>query len=341
MMAHRSILFWLLFLLPSLLLITMVLSVNIGATGLHFDALWRGGDDEDASVAWLVLTQIRAPRVVMASLTGAALGASGAIMQGLFRNPLADPGLIGISAGAGLAAACVIVLGSASGFSILSSVWAVPVAGVLGSFGATLTLYLFATREGITSITHILLAGVAFGTLAAALTGVLVFRANDTALRDLTFWTMGSFAGSTWPRIGILSPFLMGATAGVIWLAGPLNAMLLGEGDARLMGYPVERVKTVGMLTVACAVGPAVAFTGVIGFIGVVVPHLVRLITGPDHRLVLPGSVLLGAVLLTGADTLARTLASPADVPVGIVTAILGTPVFIWLLARTHDGVGV
>lgn len=338
MTARSSALLWFLFLLPGLLLVTILASLNIGATGLHFDALWRARDDADASVAWLVLTQIRAPRVVMASLTGASLGAAGAIMQGLFRNPLADPGLIGISASAGLAAACVIVLGGTGGLPFLSSVWAVPAAGVAGSFGATLTLYLFATRAGVTSIMRVLLAGVAFGTFAAALTGILVFRANDTALRDLTFWTMGSFAGSTWPRIGILFPFLAAATVGAVWLAGPLNAMLLGESDARLMGYPVERVKAVGMLTVACAVGPTVAFTGVIGFIGIVVPHLVRLVTGPDHRLVLPGSVFLGAVLLTGADTLARTLASPADVPVGIVTAILGTPVFVWLLARAQEG---
>lgn len=183
----------------------------------------------------------------------------------------------------------------------------------------------------------ILLAGVALSAFAGALTGILIFRANDTALRDLTFWTMGSFAGATWSRIGLLCPFLLVAAWITAGLAAPLNALLLGESDARLMGYPVERIKRLAMLAVACAVGPTVSFAGAIGFVGVVVPHLVRLVTGPDHRLVLPGSALLGAALLMAADTLARVIAMPADVPVGIVTAVLGTPVFVWLLTRAHD----
>ena len=340
---RRAILF-LCALLPLLLLVIAV-SLNVGATGMHLMALWHGSAQGDGLVDRVVLTHIRGPRVVMAGLTGAALAVAGAVMQGLFRNPLADPGLIGVSSGAALATACMIVLGGA-GLDIgsggmhglgMGTAWTVPVAGMLGSFGAAWLLYMFATRGGVTSVSMILLAGVALSAFAGALTGVLIFRANDTALRDLTFWTMGSFAGATWSRVGMLCPFLLVATWISTRLALPLNALLLGETDARLMGYPVERIKRYAMLLVACGVGPTVSFAGAIGFVGVVVPHLVRLVTGPDHRLVLPGSALLGAALLIAADTLARVIAMPADVPVGIVTAVLGTPVFVWLLTRAHD----
>lgn len=331
-------------LLPLLLLVTAV-SLNVGATGVHLMALWQGDAHGSLYAERVVLTQIRGPRVVMAGLTGAALAVAGAVMQGLFRNPLADPGLIGVSSGAALATACMIVLGGAGldmavgsmHVFITGTAWSVPVAGTMGSFAAAWLLYQFATRGGVTSVSVILLAGVALSAFAGALTGILIFRANDTALRDLTFWTMGSFAGATWLRIGMLCPFLLVAGWITAGLAMPLNALLLGESDARLMGYPVERIKRLAMLLVACSVGPTVSFAGAIGFIGVVVPHLVRLVTGPDHRFVLPGSALLGAALLIAADTLARVIAMPADVPVGIVTAVLGTPVFVWLLTRAHE----
>jgi iron complex transport system permease protein len=318
---------WPLLALPPALVLTVLVALQTGATGISLADLLHGSDSD---TAWLVVMQIRAPRVAMAALTGLALGMAGTILQGLFRNPLADPGLTGVSSGAALMAACVIVLGDPTG-------WNVPLAGIAGSFAATALLYGFATRRGMTSITTMLLAGIAFGAFARALTGVLIFRANDTALRDLTFWTMGSFAGATWDRVGVMAVFLAAAAALTAWLARPLNAMLLNETNAGLMGWPVQRIKILAMVAVALAVGPAVAFVGEIGFVGVVVPHLVRLVTGPDHRLVLPGSALLGAVLLGLSDTLARVIAAPADVPVGIVTAILGTPVFVWLLMREHD----
>jgi iron complex transport system permease protein len=319
---------WLLLALPPALVLSMVVALQTGATGVSLGDLLHGSDD----TAWLVVMQIRAPRAAMAALTGLALGMAGTVMQGLFRNPLADPGLTGVSSGAALAAATVIVLGGTLG-------WSVPLAGIAGSFGATVLLYTFATRHGVTSITTMLLAGIAFAAFAGAMTGVLIFRADDTALRDLTFWTMGSFAGATWDRAAVLAGFLVPAGALAAWLARPLNAMLLNETNAALIGYPVQRIKIVAMVAVALAVGPAVALVGAIGFVGVVVPHLVRLVTGPDHRLVLPGAAMLGAVLLSLSDSLARVIAAPADVPVGIVTAILGTPVFVWLLAREHDGI--
>ncbi|MFT8611758.1 MAG: iron ABC transporter permease [Gluconobacter oxydans] len=333
--SRRQALIFLIALLP-LLLLAIIAALNIGATGVHLSALWHGVTDPDIQADRIVLLRIRGPRVVMSGLTGAALAVAGAVMQGLFRNPLADPGLIGVSSGAALATACMIVLGGPWLVSGAWGVWAIPAAGMAGSFAAAYLLYLFATRGGVTSVSTILLAGVALGAFSGALTGILIFRANDTALRDLTFWTMGSFAGATWSRIGLLCPFLCVAAAVTARLATPLNALLLGESDARLIGYPVERIKRLAMVAVACAVGPTVSFVGAIGFVGVIVPHLVRLVTGPDHRLVLPGSALLGASLMIVADTLARVIAIPADVPVGIVTAVLGTPVFVWLLSGAH-----
>ncbi|MFT8327906.1 FecCD family ABC transporter permease [Gluconobacter oxydans] len=333
--SRRQALIFLIALMP-LLLLAVIAALNIGATGVHLSALWHGTTDPDIRADRIVLLRIRGPRVVMSGLTGAALAVAGAVMQGLFRNPLADPGLIGVSSGAALATACMIVLGGPWLVSGVWGVWAIPAAGMAGSFVAAYLLYLFATRGGVTSVSTILLAGVALGAFSGALTGILIFRANDTALRDLTFWTMGSFAGATWSRIGLLCPFLCVAAAVTARLATPLNALLLGESDARLIGYPVERIKRLAMVAVACAVGPTVSFVGAIGFVGVIVPHLVRLVTGPDHRLVLPGSALLGASLMIVADTLARVIAIPADVPVGIVTAVLGTPVFVWLLSGAH-----
>ncbi|MQR99933.1 FecCD family ABC transporter permease [Gluconobacter aidae] len=333
--SRRQALVFLIALMP-LLLLAVIAALNIGATGVHLSALWHGTTDPDIRADRIVLLRIRGPRVVMSGLTGAALAVAGAVMQGLFRNPLADPGLIGVSSGAALATACMIVLGGPWLVSGAWGVWAIPAAGMCGSFAAAYLLYLFATRGGVTSVSTILLAGVALGAFSGALTGILIFRANDTALRDLTFWTMGSFSGATWSRIGLLCPFLCVAAAVTARLATPLNALLLGESDARLIGYPVERIKRLAMVAVACAVGPTVSFVGAIGFVGVIVPHLVRLVTGPDHRLVLPGSALLGASLMIVADTLARVIAVPADVPVGIVTAVLGTPVFVWLLSGAH-----
>ncbi|QDH24906.1 iron ABC transporter permease [Neokomagataea tanensis] len=308
--------------LAGLLVLSSCLALCTGALGF--------GLPHD-STGWLVLTEIRAPRIVLATLTGAALAVSGAVMQGLFRNPLADPGLIGISSGAALGAALAIVLGSTA-----IAAWAVPMGGMAGGLCATLILYRFATHGGKTSTSMVILAGIALGAFAGSMTGILVFRANDTALRDLTFWTMGSLSGADWTRVEILIPFLV--VAGILFatIRLPLNALLLGEADAALMGFRVERTKRIAILAVALAVGPVVSFVGVIGFIGVIIPHLIRLVTGPDHRIVLPGSAILGAIFLQVADTFARTIAIPADVPVGVVTAAIGAPVFTWLLSKSR-----
>ncbi|MCI1438537.1 MAG: iron ABC transporter permease [Acetobacter indonesiensis] len=327
--------FFLLFLLVCLVA-SVLLSLNIGATHIPLWAVMIGG--HDSLLAKEVILQIRAPRVFMAALTGAALGGAGAIMQGLFRNPLADPGLIGVSSGAGLVTSLLIVLGVADTLPVSYGLWVLPLGGMLGGFGATLLLYAFARKQGQTSISTILLAGVAFSAFCGALTGIFVFRANDQALRDITFWTMGSLAGMNWSRVLLVVPFFCISLLSSITITKPLNAMLLGEADAALMGFPVERTKQLAMLACAASVGASVSLVGAIGFIGVVVPHLVRLVTGPDYRWVLPGSVTLGACLLVVSDAMARVVAAPAEVPVGIITALVGSPVFVWMLVRSHKG---
>lgn len=317
-----------------------MVSLAVGATGAGLGA-WLRLIHDTASVSEstrLILLEIRLPRTVLGILTGASLAAAGAVMQGLFRNPLADPALIGVSPGAALAVVALIALGDGplAPMAHLLGAWALPAAALAGGLGTTALLYTVATRDGATSIATLLLAGIAVAAFAGAATGLLIFGANDRQLRDLTFWSLGSLSGASWPALVVALPFFATTFALLPMLARPLNALLLGEAEAWHLGIPVERMKRLAMLAVACAVATSVSLTGVIGFIGVVVPHLVRLIAGPDHRLLLPASALLGAALLLGADILARTVVAPAELPIGIVTALIGAPFFLWLLLRAR-----
>jgi iron complex transport system permease protein len=333
--------------LAALLIAAALVSAAIGSAGIPPGrlaaalGLWPGdGTPAEAARDRLILLSIRLPRIVLAVAVGALLATAGTIMQGLFRNPLADPGLVGVSAGAGLAAAATIVLGDkvlggALGPELL------PVAAFLGALAVTAMLYRIATREGRTSIATLLLAGLALGALAGAGTGLLVFLADDRQLRDITFWTLGSLAGATWPKVWAVAPFCLGVLAALPVVARGLDMLVLGEAEAFHMGVPVESLKRFAIVLVAAAAGAAVAASGVIGFVGIVVPHLLRLIIGPGHRTLLPAAVLFGGGVLLVADSLARTLAAPAELPVGIVTAILGAPFFLLLLLRQRAVVGL
>jgi iron complex transport system permease protein len=293
-------------------------------------------------VAEAVLLSIRLPRALLAILVGAALAVAGAAMQGLFRNPLADPGLIGVSTGAALVAALVIVLGSSLplAFSGLLRDALLPLAAFLGGLGATWLVYRIASREGRTEVATMLLAGIALNAVAGAGIGLLIFASDDQALRDLNFWLLGSLGGVTWDRLLIAAPAMLAPALAALWLARPLNALLFGETEALHLGFAVERVKRLVVVLSALAVGASVALTGVIGFVGLVVPHLVRLTLGPDHRVLLPASLMLGATLLLLADLLARTLVLPAELPIGILTSCVGGPFFLWLLLRRR-GLGL
>jgi iron complex transport system permease protein len=282
----------------------------------------------------LVIMQIRVPRLLLGAVVGAALAASGAIMQGLFRNPLADPGLIGVSSGAGFAAAAAIVFGgwylpgAAQAFPFVI----LPLAAFAGALISTLVLFLVASRSGETSMAVMLLAGIAFAALASAGTGWLSYLSDDRQLRDLTFWSMGSLGGATWSKVEVVLPMILPSLIAIPFLAHGLNAMALGEAEAFHLGVNVQRLKVAAVLLVSVSVGASVACSGLIGFVGIIVPHLLRLSVGANYRFLLPSSALLGASLLVAADICARTIVAPSDLPIGIITATLGAPFFLWLL---------
>ncbi len=324
--------------LAALLALAAILNLAMGASGTSlWGALGKLATGESlTTMERVVLWDIRLPRVLLCVLVGAALATSGAVMQGLFRNPLADPGLVGVGAGAGLGAILSIVLGGLLPLGLQGWLgpYLTPVAAFLGGWGSTLLLYRVSTRGGQTSVATMLLAGIALGALAGAVSGILIYLADDQQLRDLTFWQMGSLAGATWQKSLIAGPVILAAIAATTWLAHGLNCLALGEAAAAHMGVPVQRMKNAAIFSVAAATGVAVAATGGIGFVGIVVPHVLRLATGPDHGTLLPNAALMGASLLLGADLIARTLIAPAELPIGIVTAVLGAPVFLWILLQ-------
>ena len=290
----------------------------LGALGLPFPV-------EDFERA--ALLQIRLPRVVLALLIGASLAQAGAAMQGLFRNPLAEPGLIGVSSGAALAAVCIIVLWQAPP-------WLLPLATFVGGMTAAWFVARIASDAGYTRVATMLLAGLAINALAGAGIGFLSFIADDLALRSLTFWMFGSLGKAGWNEIALAAPLLLITLLLIPREARALDALLLGEAEAGHLGFEVERVKRRLMLLSVLAVATSVSLAGIIGFVGLIVPHLVRLWAGPGHRLLLPASALLGAALLGLADLGARTWLAPAELPIGVLTALVGAPFFLLLIIR-------
>ncbi|MEM9667297.1 MAG: iron ABC transporter permease [Pseudomonadota bacterium] len=313
--------------------------VNVSAGeffSIIIDNLGIGEMSDETARKARIVESIRVPRAVLAVLVGATLGASGAAMQGFFRNPLADPGLIGVSGGGALAAVGIIVLGGTffSGLVLLLGRFTLPLAAFGGSLATVALIYRVSLVDGRVVVATMLLAGVAANALAASGIGYLTFLANDSQLRDLTFWTLGSLGGATWARVVPAAILMVIAITGLMTLARPMNSLLLGESDASTLGVDVEQVKRRAAVFTALGVGAATAVCGIINFIGLVVPHLVRLMTGPDHRFVLPGSALLGAALILFSDLIARMLVVPAELPLGVVTATIGAPFFFWLLLR-------
>jgi len=331
---------------PGLLLIAVLvtlLALGSGAVAIApgdvLAILWhRPSGTLDPALARdaVVLVEIRLPRLIAGFAIGAAIAIAGAGMQGLFRNPLADPGLIGISSGAAVAAV---------GFIVVLGPWlqntapellrfGLPVAAFTGGLVVTALIVAIATRDGRIDVAMLLLGGIAVNALAGALIGLLVFMSDDQQLREATFWMMGSLAAITWPALLQTLPLLVLPLLAIPYAARALNALLLGEADARLLGFAVERTKALVVIVTALAIGAGVAISGIIGFIGLVAPHLARLLVGVDHRLMLPASALLGGTLLVGADLAARLVVLPAELPIGIVTALVGSPFFLWMLQR-------
>ena len=327
-----------------LLIVSVLLSAGIGAVSIPprailsvlGQALGLPALGNHTPLQETVLVSIRLPRVLLGLMVGASLSAAGAATQGLFRNPLADPGLIGISSGAALAAGLLIVLGDhlLTHMPLEYRAAMLPFAAFLGGIVTTGIVYHLASRKGRTQVTTMLLAGVALNAGIGAALGLLIFLSNDQSLRDLNFWLLGSLSGVTWPNLAIAAPLLIIPALLLLKLASPLNGLLLGETEAFHLGFAVERTKRTVTVLTALTVGAAVALTGIIGFVSLVVPHIARQLVGPDHRVMMPAALLLGASLLTLADLLARTLALPQEIPIGILTSAVGAPFFLVQLLR-------
>lgn len=330
-----------------LLLIAATASLSIGPTGISLTALpdaqqsllgWTNGADADRSR--LVLIDLRMPRTLMGAFVGAALAVGGALMQGLFRNPLADPGLIGVSNGAALAAVTVIAFGNsfAAPWMHAFGVYGLPIAAFAGALAATVVLVSVASRHGTLAIGTLLLTGIAISAICSALMGFIQYASNDRELRDITLWSLGSLSGASWQKVWAITPFAVAIALILPRLTRSMNGFLLGEAEAYHLGIDTERAKRLVMLVTAGAVGAAVAVAGVVGFVGLVVPHIVRMVAGPDHRVVLPASALGGAALVLIADIVARMIVMPAELPIGIVMAAIGGPVFLHLVSQRGIG---
>lgn len=316
--------------------ISAIYSITVGPMNISFrdslSSLLLQSDDIAKHIN-LVIHEIRFPRTLLCMLVGAILALCGTVMQGLFRNPLAEPGIIGVSAGASLGAALAIVLlGNLNFDARWMNAITLPLCAFLGGALTTIVVYRLGTNKFGTSVTIMLLAGVAISAVSGAGIGYLNYVADDQMLRDLTLWSMGSFAGANWQSITLCGITLLGLYFYFTRRAMALNALLLGESEAHHLGIPIQRLKRALIVLSAVGVGVTVSAAGMIGFVGLVVPHLGRMLVGPDHRNLLPVSALLGALLLTIADMFARVAAAPAELPIGIVTALVGAPFFLYLL---------
>ena len=324
-----------------LLPVVALLSLTVGTVSISWvEALRAVVGSSSTTQIDTILFDIRLPRILLAIFVGAVLATTGAVMQGLFRNPLADPSLIGVSSGASVGASLMIV--TAGGFiqgSALVGLSLVSIGAFVGGFTATLLVYRLATSGMGTSVTTMLLAGIAIGALAGALNSLLSYFSDNDMLRQISLWQMGNLSGASWLKVSI-----MGVVAILLMGLFPrdsraLNALLLGESEARHLGINVQWVKRRLIVLTALGVGVSVAVAGLVGFVGLIMPHIIRLMIGPDHRWLIPASGLAGAILLVVADSLARVVVIPAELPTGILTAILGAPFFVALLLQQRKDV--
>ena len=327
--------------LGGLAFLALLISILTGPVEIPVSAIWQGlkrsfgADPTDMSGSSAIVSVIRLPRVFLGVFVGAALGISGAALQGLFRNPLVDPGLIGVSSGGALGASIWIIFGSTLTFiPDFLMVFALPAFAFLGSLCAMVLVYRIGSRRGHVSVAAMLLSGIAINALSAAALGFLVFVSDDTQLRSINFWTLGSLGGAIWAKIWPSMLVIAGASMLILRDAKNLNLFAIGEVDAKHLGCDTDKLKRRMIILPAMTTAAAVSVSGIIGFIGLVAPHLIRLMVGTDHRLVLPGSALLGVILILTADILARIAVSPAELPLGIITSLVGAPFFIWLLVR-------
>ncbi|MBD8080076.1 iron ABC transporter permease [Cellulosimicrobium arenosum] len=281
------------------------------------------------------LWTIRFPRIALAALVGAALATAGAVMQGVFGNPLADPGVVGVSSGAAVAASATIVFGLTT-----LGPWTTATAAFVGGLVTTLLVYVLARSEGRTEVVTLVLTGVAVNAVCGAGLALLTFLGDTQTREQIVFWQLGSLNGTRWPYVAVVAPVVLVGVVASTALARRLDLLSLGERTARHLGVDVERLRIVAIVVVALLTAGAVAFCGIIAFVGLVVPHVVRMAVGPGHRVLVPASALGGAVLLLAADLVARTAVPYADLPIGMLTALVGGPFFFWLIRRTRRTAG-
>ncbi len=324
------------------MLLLAIWSLSVGVYTFSENSLFKilgsyFSDNEAVSATdAYILGKVRLPRVIMAILIGSMLAVSGTCLQGIFKNPLATPDLIGVTSGAMLMAAITIVLGvhiraflpEALHFSLIS------VGSFIGALGAISLVYSISSSDGRTNVVIMLLAGVAISSLCFAMVGFMTYLAKDDELRDLTFWNLGSLGAATWTKNAILAVAMIFSYSFLITKGKALNAMMLGEKDAEHLGVKVENIKKTTVILSALMVGVAVAFSGSIGFVGLIVPYILRLIFKSNYTLILPLAAVWGSILLLGADTMSRTLVAPSELPIGLLTAFMGAPVFIAMLIR-------
>ncbi len=319
-----------LLILIELLAGALILSVILGAArlplGTVIDTLLGGGDQTSRSI----VLGLRLPRAALAVMVGGGLGLAGATFQALLRNPLAEPYVLGVSGGAAVGAVAAVVLG----WNIFAP-WSLPLAALLGALLAIAVVLRIATQASRTLDTRVLLlAGVVVGAFFNAVILLMLTFASAETFRSAVFWMMGSLAGASWGANVLLAAYMAPAAVALIVMARPLNLLAVGEETALYLGTRVERVKLASFLIASLLVAAGVAVSGIIGFVGLIVPHAVRLLWGGDHQLLLPASFLLGASFLLFADMVARTAAAPAELPVGVITALVGVPLFVMLLTR-------
>lgn len=339
-MNKTRILYWI---LSGVLIVSCLVSVSIGSVSIEIKQIFSlilnrmgfEGSQNFTTIQENVFWILRFPRVLFGILVGVALGVSGVSLQGIFRNPLVDSGLIGIASGASLLASCFIVLSSY--FSFLSIVNAQLTMAFVAFVGAAVTAFLVyrvSLYNGKINITMLILAGVALNAVSGSLTGLLTYFADDRQLRDITFWTLGSLSGATWLSLSILAFFVLIPAFILMRYRNALNAFALGEKSAYFIGVDTKKVKFVILLCSTAMVGATVAFSGIIGFVGLVIPHILRLMIGPNHRALMPLSALAGALLICLADLVSRTLINPIEIPIGIITSIIGAPILLIIILK-------
>lgn len=315
-----------------LLTATCIYSITVGQYELDLRELWPilkagplAATDLDSSVIW----QIRLPRLVLGLFVGAALGLGGALMQAVFSNPLAEPSIIGVTSGAGIGAAFAIVFGA----GILGS-WSVPASAFIAGVLTTLLVYQLSRTSGKVQVLNLVLVGIAANAIAGAAISMLVFLAPTTAREQIIFWQMGTLAGANWEHTGIVAIIVTATTAFAMFLGKKLDLLALGDTAASHVGLNVQRVRIVAIALSTLLTAAAVSFAGIITFVGLVIPHIVRTVAGPSNRILLPASAIGGALLIGSSDILARTLIPFADLPIGIFTALIGGPTFFFLLRQ-------